>query len=165
MPDVITVFKDPATNATRERVIDFLFPIYDEYSDISVEKAWSKELISDELFIPMPTVAAYCSEVELCEAILSHTRGELSDIVMSATLREFLDTHIWIYHPDGPRTNKKGRWPDWTRGVSLYHLRFTMPASGLENNRETRVVNAMQSWLVRLCEERRGSTDFSLHRI
>lgn len=164
MPVLPTVFKDEHTAATRERVVNFLFPLYEQYSDIDVEKAWSKTEINEEIYLPMPTIAAYCSEVELCEAILEHSSGLLSDIAMQTILKTFLDTHIWIYHPDGPRTNKAGRWPDWARGVPLYCLRFTQTLSGLQNKQEI-VVNAMQAWLVRLCEERRGSTDFSLHRI
>jgi hypothetical protein len=165
MPDVIAVFKSDATAATRTRVINWLLPLYEEFSDISVEKAWSTTEVNEELQIPMPTVAAYCAEVELCEAILLHSEGAIADTAMQERLKNFLDTHIWVYHPDGPRTNKKGRWPDWTRGVPLYRLMFKKPLSGLENKQEEKIVNAIQAWLIRLLEEHRGGADFSLIRL
>lgn len=164
MPDLPTVFKNIATLQTVTRVIDFLLPLYEEYSEISVEKAWSTTEISEELYIQMPTTAAYCAEIELCNAIMEHAAGQMSDAVMQLVLKNFLDTHIWIYYPKGPRGNKKGRWPDWPRGVQLYWLRYTRTLSGLEKKQE-HVVNGMQAWLIRLLEERRGSTGFSLHRI
>lgn len=166
MPDLPAVFKDAHTAATRERVINFLFPLYEQYSEIDVEKAWSTTTIHEELHIPMPTTAAYFAEVSVCNAILDHARGALPDAAMEVILRTFLDTHIWIYNPDGPRTNKAGRWGDWTRGVPLYHLRFTQPLSGDLLKREACfVVNPIQAWLVRLCEERRGGENFSLQKI
>lgn len=165
MPDLPAVFKGQQTAATRERVINWLAPIYEEYSDIDVEKAWSKTQISEELHIPMPTVAAYATEIELCNAILEHAAGEMSDAVMQLVLKTFLDTHIWIYHPDGPRTNKSGKWGDWTRGVALYRLGFEKAVSGPENKQATIICNPIQAWILRLLEERRGSTHFSLHRI
>jgi hypothetical protein len=170
MPDVIAVFKAEQTAKTRERVINWMFPIYDEYSEIPVEKVWSRSEVNEEFQIPMPTIDAFCSEVQLCNAILEHAAGQMSDTVMQSTLREFLDTHIWVYHPDGPRTNKKGRWGNFTRGVPLYRICFFRPLSGLKKELGDAeyveiVVNAIQAWLIRLCEERRGAQNFTLHRM
>lgn len=164
MPDLAAVFKAEQTAATRERVINWLSPLYEQYSEIDVEKAWSTTTIHEELHIPMPTVAAYCSELALCAAMLAHADGVLADAAMEAALWEFLATHIWVYHPDGPRTNKQGRWGDWTRGVDLYRLCYTRTLSGLESKQDV-IVNGMQAWLLRLLEEKRGSRDFSVERI
>lgn len=162
--DLIATFKDEASKKTRDRVIDYLWPIYQEFSDLDVEKVFSKTTQYEEFYLPMPTVAAHRTELELCNGILEHTRGEIGDAVMLALLRDFVQAHIWIYHPEGPRTNKVGNWPDWAR-VELYTM-FYKPADHIPWDPDKSViVNGMQAWFVRLLEERRGASHFRLEKL
>jgi hypothetical protein len=172
--DLIAVFKSEQTADARRRVIDYLFPLFDEFSDLDVEKCWSKTTTHEEIFIPMPTSAAYRAELELCNGILEHSRGQIGDAVMLALLREFLHTHIWIYHPSGSRTNKKGDPRDWAR-PELYTMYFVYekditpdglkyPAARVIDRERSAIVNSMQAWFLRLLEERRGASGFRLEK-
>lgn len=161
--DLIETFKGELAAKTRERVIDYLWPIYRDFSDLDVEKVWSKTTIHEEFYIPMPTNAAYFAELDLCKGILEHARGEIGDAVMLVLLREFVECHTWIYHPDGPRKNKRGNWPDWAR-VQLYTLTFSQ-AEPLPYFSKEIICNSMQAWFIRLLEERRGASGFRLEKL
>jgi len=160
--DLIATFKSEEARASRERVINYLFPLYQEFSDLDVEKAWSKTTQHEEIYLAMPTLAAYRAEIELCNGILEHARGQIGDPVMIVLLTEFLHTHIWIYHPSGPRTNKKGDFTKWAR-PELYTMYFTPEDRG--RGEQSVICNAMQAWFIRLLEEKRGANSFRLEKL
>jgi hypothetical protein len=69
------LFESEATRVTRERVINYLYEIYSKYSNRKHKDITRINIVTEEFFLAMPTMAAFTSESELVTAITMHSQG------------------------------------------------------------------------------------------
>lgn len=119
--DIEAVFISPEFAATREKALNYLFSIYQSHGDPG-EKIWRENFITEHYFLAMPTQAAYKAELGLCLAIVQHSRGAADDLEIREVLKLYLDTHTFVYYPDGNRTVKAGEFREWTEGIEAFYV-------------------------------------------
>lgn len=120
--DLEQIFTGDSTAATRTRVISALGWVYGKYSDRSREERLRPNVITEEFYISMPTQAAYAAEIALCEAILSHSSGAISDENIKTVIKEFIDAHLLV-HQNGSYEAKTGQFLDWTgKTLPLFYI-------------------------------------------
>jgi hypothetical protein len=137
--DLREVFAGERTRPTTERVVKYIGHYYEQFSNRSEADRNSPYLLVEEFDLLMPTQTAYVNELMLCEGILKHSSGLMSDLDIKAILGAYVESHLWVYKA-GVRSPKVGEdvWSD-CQMVHVYepgnlHLAFTC--------------NAIQSWLV-----------------
>lgn len=91
--------------ATVSRVVKYISQFYfvapKSFDDIS-----RPNFIVEDFSLFMPTRTAWDSEIKLCEAILKHNSGAMSDDDIKAVLIEYLDAHTTVYHNGEARAKK-----------------------------------------------------------
>jgi hypothetical protein len=137
--DLRDVFASEQTKATVSRVVKYIGEYYERFSNRSENDRNSALFTVEEFDLLMPTETAYFDEIRLCEAILEHSAGRLSDSSIKAVLEAYIASHLWIYR-NGLRSPKVGA-DVWSNCVLVHvyepnnlSLAFTC--------------NAVQSWLV-----------------
>jgi hypothetical protein len=117
------------TAATRDRVITYISKIYREFANVPFEKRSGS---TEEFFLTMPTVAAWDTELQLCDAILKHSLAQITDEDIKVVLKNYLDTHTFIYK-DGIRELKSGNWHYWTGdSVELFYTKSSGPVNPIQ---------------------------------
>ena len=124
--DLNEIFTGDGCKESLSRVISYLAKISAALPLLSWEILEKQNYIFEEFFIGMPTVAAYFSEVKLCQAIERHANGFLSDAEMTAVLTEYVAVHTFIYkdfNGEKSRELKAGIFELWTGPeVELFYL-------------------------------------------
>lgn len=140
--DLAAVFKSPATAATVERVVKYIGNVYDAASNRSEADRFHPFQSVEEFDLLMPTDRAYFDELNLCEAILRHSEGRLSDLEMKAVLDVYIESHVYVYRA-GNRSVKAGDFDRWADCDLIY---IYSPS----NNKIAFTCNPVQAWLVAL---------------
>jgi len=122
-PDLIRlneVFRSERTKATTERVLKYLGRVFDTASNRPEAERDHPFLIVEEFDLFMPTERAWLDELALCEAILHHADGRMTDLAIKDVLDRFIESHVYVYER-GTRRPKVGDWSRWAE-CELVHL-------------------------------------------
>lgn len=133
------VFASEKTAGTVERVIKYLDFYYTRFSNRSEIDRNSPFVTVEEFDLLMPTASAFFAEIALCEAILRHSGGKLTDLEMKAVLDAFVEAHLYVYER-GTRRAKTGS-DEWFETDLVYVYSPFNQKIGF-------TCNAVQSWLV-----------------
>lgn len=106
-------FRSEKARASIDRAVAALRRIYVAIGNVAPERLWQAEAAVEEYFVFMPTKAAYFAEKGLVSALNAHADGKLDDDGVKSQLREYMDTHIFVYS-GAKRTLRKGTWGEWT---------------------------------------------------
>lgn len=139
--DLREVFASEKTKPTVERVVKYIGSFYKKFSNRPESERDSKFYSVEEFDLLMPTNRAYFDEIALCETILRHSRGLISDLDIKAVLDRYIESHLWVYK-SGVRSPKVGAdvWSDC-------QLVYVYSPGNLNVGFNC---NAVQSWLVYL---------------
>jgi len=138
--DLREVFLSEKTKPTLERVIKYIGAVYDRASNRPEVERDSRLFSVEEFDLLMPTERAFFDELAVCEAILRHSAGQMSDEAIKAVLDAYVDSHVYVYRA-GVRSVKVGNFDKWADCDLVY-------ISHPENTKIAFTCNPVQAWLV-----------------
>lgn len=117
--DLREVFCSSITTATVERVVKFIGLFFDSMSNRSEQERSHPFVTVEEFDLFMPTERAWFDELALCDAILRHSAGQITDLEIKAVLEAFVASHTYLYR-DGFRSVKVGDFERWADCQIVY---------------------------------------------
>lgn len=103
--DLDELFESEKYKPSLSRAVLYLYSVYVSHSDGSYERTGRPGVITEQFCLGMPTENAYLAEIELINGISSHALGNIDDENIKVYLKNYLDTHIFIY-----REAAKNKW-------------------------------------------------------
>lgn len=142
--DLDVLFSDVRSPAIVGRVTGYLQNVHAMCSDNSFERTGRPGIITEVFSVAMPSIDAYISEIELCNAMHDQALGKINDESVKVYLQKYLETHTFVYQQDQEKvwrqTIKSGASKKTGNEVPLFYLNYG------EGN--AFVVNDVQKWLL-----------------
>lgn len=163
MPNLREIFTGQRYAATLSRVVKFLSDTDEKYSDRSFERVTRPGVITEAVFLEMPTVSAYAAEIELMIAIVAHAEGKVSDESIKVYLAKYIETHTFRYEPNGQlirQVLKSGHKTRTGRDVPLFYLH-----RGVADLDDAHVCNGIQACFRQEIAKFRGHASYSVSRL